>query len=114
MSNEKEQSNSFQADNNENAFLKFFKKYLRSIKLSFIGILAAVIISLTPIDTSKLPVSDNIPTVVNGHVLEPENKTEETDIYIDSSTQQRRLNPKPKIRTYILKKESSDINHPKN
>ncbi|MEO1375485.1 MAG: hypothetical protein AAFW70_14445 [Cyanobacteria bacterium J06635_10] len=99
MSNDQEKLNNNKVNNNKNVVVKFLSKYLRSMKLSYIGILASVIISLTPINTSKLPEYDNRPTVVNGHVLEPENKTEETDIYVDGSTQQGRLNPKPKIRT---------------
>lgn len=75
MSNKKEKLNNKKVNKNGNFVVKSFKKYLRSIKLSFIGILSAVIISLTPIDTSKLPESDKRPTIVNGHLLEPENKT---------------------------------------
>ncbi|MEM7713430.1 MAG: hypothetical protein AAF349_07605 [Cyanobacteria bacterium P01_A01_bin.68] len=114
MSNDKEKLNNKKINNNKNVVVKFLSKYLRSIKLSFIGILAAVIISLTPINTSKLPEYDDRPKVINGHVLEPETSTEETDIYVDGFTQQHRASPKPKIRTYIIKEDYSDINTPKN
>ncbi|MEM6751368.1 MAG: hypothetical protein AAF630_00030 [Cyanobacteria bacterium P01_C01_bin.38] len=69
-----------------------------------IGILSAVIIAATPVDTSKLPDeidSTQTKTLINGHRLEIEIPTLETDIYSDGFSQQRRINPQPKIRRYL-------------
>lgn len=109
MSNEKEQSK-----NHQNAAVKFFNKYLRPIKLIFIEVLAVVIITFTPLNPSKLPETDDKPTVVNGHILEPEISVNETDIYIDGYTQEHRLNPKSKVRVYQIKIDDDNIDIPKN
>ena len=70
-------------------------------------IFAFLIISLTrtPINTSKLAEIDynRKPKIVNAHRVEPDISSNGTDIYSDGFTQQRRLNPQPKIRVHKVK-----------
>ena len=77
--------------------VKFLREYWLLVKTHLIRILSAIIITATPIDASSLQDSTRT-TTINGHRLEREIPILETDIYSDGFSQQRRINPQPKIR----------------
>lgn len=83
--------------------VKFKRKIFFYLDLMVVMIFLAIILFTPNNIFLKKTDYNRKPTIVNGHRLKPDISSDETDIYSDGFTQQRRLNPQPKIRFYKLK-----------